>query len=50
MNKYKLVSKLCRLCEMQKQPVVLPKKLVLGDNTSKQKQIEIPLGHPWVGF
>ena len=37
-------SKLCRLGEMLKQPVLLSKRLTKSANTSKQKQPGILLG------
>ena len=50
MNEHKNGSKLCRLGEMLKQPMLLSKNLTIGANTRKQKQTSILLGHPWVGF
>ena len=44
MNEQKLGRKLWKPGGMQKQPVLLPKKLMIGNNTIKQKQAGIPLG------
>ena len=37
MNEHKLGRKLCKLGEMLQQPVLLPQKLVLGNDTIKPK-------------
>ena len=49
MNEQKLGRKVCRLGEMRKQPMLLPQKLVLGNNTVKPKHTGMPLGAPLGG-
>ena len=44
MNEHKNGSKLCRLGEKLKQPVLLSERLTIGANTRKQKQTGILLG------
>ena len=41
MNEHKLGRKLCRLGKMRQQPVLLPEKLVQGNDTVMPKQTAI---------